>query len=104
VHRNCRLIIVSATRQIYLQAVREGLIDIFVEAGAMAAPPTCGACFGGQNPPVTAGERAVTTRNCNFRGRMRSREAEVHLANASVAAAAVAGEITHPQDGIGKAP
>lgn len=105
VHRNCRLIIVPATRRIYHQAVREGLIDIFVEAGAMVAPPTCGACFGGHMGVLAAGERAVTTTNRNFRGRMGSPEAEVYLANAWVAAAAaVAGEIIQPRDVVGKAP
>jgi len=97
VHPRVRAIVVPATRAIYREAVREGLIDVFLGAGAIVAPPTCGACFGGHMGVLAAGERAVTTTNRNFRGRMGSRESEVYLANAWVAAAAaVAGEIVHP--------
>jgi 3-isopropylmalate/(R)-2-methylmalate dehydratase large subunit len=97
VHAGCRMIVVPATQSIYRQALAEGLLDVFVEAGAMVSTPTCGACFGGHMGVLGAGERAVTTTNRNFKGRMGSPEAEVHLANAYVAAAAaVAGEIVHP--------
>jgi 3-isopropylmalate/(R)-2-methylmalate dehydratase large subunit len=97
VHPRVRAIIVPATSSIYRQALREGLIDVFLEAGAIVAPPTCGACFGGHMGVLAAGERAIATTNRNFRGRMGSPEAEVYLANAWVAAsAAVAGEIVHP--------
>ena len=97
VHDGCRMIVVPATQSIYRQAIAEGLLDLFVEAGAMVSTPTCGACFGGHMGILGAGERAVTTTNRNFRGRMGSTDAEVHLANAYVAAAAaVAGEIVHP--------
>ena len=76
---------------------RRGLLDVFVEAGAMVSTPTCGACFGGHMGILGPGERAVATTNRNFRGRMGSGEAEVFLANAYVAAAAaVAGEIVDP--------
>ncbi|MDR5695332.1 MAG: 3-isopropylmalate dehydratase large subunit [Armatimonadota bacterium] len=99
VHPRVRAIIVPATSSIYRQALREGLIDVFLEAGAIVSPPTCGACFGGHMGVLAAGERAVTTTNRNFRGRMGSPEAEVYLANAWVAAsAAVAGEIVHPAE------
>jgi 3-isopropylmalate/(R)-2-methylmalate dehydratase large subunit len=99
VHRDCRMIVVPATQSIYRQALAEGLLDVFVEAGAMVSTPTCGACFGGHMGVLGAGERAVTTTNRNFKGRMGSPEAEVHLANAYVAAAAaVAGEIVHPRE------
>jgi 3-isopropylmalate/(R)-2-methylmalate dehydratase large subunit len=99
VHPGCRLIVVPATQRIYREAMREGLVDVFVEAGAMVSTPTCGACFGGGMGVLAAGERAVTTTNRNFKGRMGSPEAEVHLANAYVAAAAaVAGELVDPAD------
>jgi 3-isopropylmalate/(R)-2-methylmalate dehydratase large subunit len=99
VHEGCRMIVVPATQSIYRQALAEGLLDVFVEAGAMVSTPTCGACFGGHMGVLAAGEHALTTTNRNFKGRMGSPEAEVHLANAYVAAAAaVAGEIVHPSE------
>jgi 3-isopropylmalate/(R)-2-methylmalate dehydratase large subunit len=97
IHRDCRMIVVPATQRIYRQALREGLLELFVEAGASVSTPTCGACFGGHMGVLAAGERAIATTNRNFRGRMGSGEAEVNLANAYVAAAAaVAGEIVDP--------
>lgn len=99
VHPRCRMIVVPASQRVYRQALAEGLIDVFVEAGAMVSTPTCGACFGGGMGILAAGERAVATINRNFRGRMGSPEAEILLANAWVAAAAaVAGEVVHPAD------
>ncbi len=99
VHPNCRAVIVPASRRVYQQALAEGLIEIFVDAGAMVSPSTCGACFGGGMGILAPGERAIATINRNFRGRMGARESEVCLANAWVAAAAaVAGEIVHPAD------
>lgn len=99
VHPDTRMIVVPATQRIYREALREGLLDVFVEAGAMVSTPTCGACFGGHMGVLAPGERAVTTTNRNFRGRMGSPEAEVCLANAYVAAAAaVAGEIVDPAE------
>jgi 3-isopropylmalate/(R)-2-methylmalate dehydratase large subunit len=99
VHPACRAIVVPATQRIYREAMREGLLDVFVEAGASVSTPTCGACFGGHMGVLAAGERAVATTNRNFRGRMGSSDAEVCLANAYVAAAAaVAGEIVHPSE------
>ncbi len=99
VHRDCRMIVVPATQQIYRQALKEGLLDAFVEAGAIVSTPTCGACFGGHMGLLGAGEAAITTTNRNFRGRMGSSRAEIHLANAYVAAAAaVAGEIVDPAE------
>ncbi len=97
VHPESRAIIVPATQSIYREAMREGLLDIFVEAGAVVSTPTCGACFGGHMGLVGPGENAVSNTNRNFKGRMGSSEAGVHLANAYVAAAAaVAGEIVDP--------
>jgi 3-isopropylmalate/(R)-2-methylmalate dehydratase large subunit len=105
VHPGCRAIVVPATQRIYREAMREGLLDLFVEAGASVSTPTCGACFGGHMGVLAAGERAVATTNRNFRGRMGSPDAEVCLANAYVAAAAaVAGELVHPADVLAGAP
>ena len=105
VHPDCRMIVVPATQRIYREAMREGLLDVFVEAGAMVSTPTCGACFGGGMGVLGPGERAVATTNRNFKGRMGSPEAEVHLANAYVAAAAaVAGELVNPADVLAGVP
>jgi 3-isopropylmalate/(R)-2-methylmalate dehydratase large subunit len=98
VHPRTRAIVVPATQAIWREAAAEGLLDRFVEAGAIVSTPTCGACFGGSNGILAPGENAVTTTNRNFRGRMGSPEAGVYLANAWVAAAAaVAGELVHPE-------
>ena len=102
VHERCRAIIVPATVKIYREALAEGLIDTFVEAGAIVSTPTCGACFGGGMGVLAAGEKAVATTNRNFKGRMGSPDSEVHLANSWIAAAAaVAGEIVDPADVLG---
>jgi 3-isopropylmalate/(R)-2-methylmalate dehydratase large subunit len=99
VHPRCRMIVVPATQKLYRQALSEGLLDLFAAAGAMVSTPTCGACFGGGMGVLGAGESALTTTNRNFKGRMGSPEAGVHLANAWVAAAAaVAGEIVDPAE------
>jgi 3-isopropylmalate/(R)-2-methylmalate dehydratase large subunit len=98
VHPRTRAIVIPATQAIWREAADEGLLDLFVEAGAMVSTPTCGACFGGGNGILAAGEVAVSTTNRNFRGRMGSPESSVYLANAWVAAAAaVAGELVHPR-------
>lgn len=97
IHSRTRVVVVPATQAVWRAAAAEGLLDAFVEAGAMVSTPTCGACFGGSNGVLAAGETAVATTNRNFRGRMGSAEASVYLANAWVAAAAaVAGELVHP--------
>jgi 3-isopropylmalate/(R)-2-methylmalate dehydratase large subunit len=99
VNPRTRAIIVPASQRIYRQALAEGLLDVFVQAGAMVSTPTCGACFGGGGGVLAPGENALTTTNRNFRGRMGSGEAGVYLANAWVAgAAAVAGEIVDPAE------
>jgi 3-isopropylmalate/(R)-2-methylmalate dehydratase large subunit len=99
IHSGSRMIVVPATQTIYREALQEGLLDLFVEAGAMVSTPTCGACFGGGMGVLAEGESAIATTNRNFRGRMGSNKAEVYLANAYVAAAAaVAGEIVAPAD------
>ena len=104
VHPGCRAIVVPASQRIYRSALAEGLLDAFVAAGCVVMTPTCGACLGGHSGVIAPGESAITTTNRNFRGRMGSNEAFVHLANAWVAAAAaVAGEIVHPADVVGRA-
>jgi len=97
-----RTLIFPGTQQIYLEAVREGLVEIFVEAGAAFSTPTCGPCLGGHMGILAAGERAVATTNRNFVGRMGHPESEVYLSGPAVAAAsAVAGELAHPGDVAG---
>jgi len=101
ISRNTRTIIIPATQDIYLQAMDEGLIKIFIDAGAAVSTPTCGPCFGGHMGILAAGEKAVSTTNRNFVGRMGHPESEVYLASPYVAASsAVAGRITHPKEVI----
>jgi 3-isopropylmalate/(R)-2-methylmalate dehydratase large subunit len=92
-----RCIVIPATQQVYLDAVREGLAEIFVTAGAVFSTPTCGPCLGGYMGVLAQGERAVSTTNRNFVGRMGHVDSEVYLAGPAVAAAsAVAGYLTDP--------
>lgn len=99
VAKHTRLIITPATQKIALQAQKEGLMDIFVEAGAVVSNPTCGACLGGYMGILGAGERCISTTNRNFVGRMGDRTSEVYLANSAVAAAsAIAGKIVDPRE------
>ena len=99
VHRDVRCIVIPATQTIYLEAVRQGLVETFVEAGAVVSTPTCGPCLGGYMGVLAAGERAIATTNRNFRGRMGHPESEVYLAGPAVAAAsAVLGRIGGPQE------
>ncbi|NLK67394.1 MAG: 3-isopropylmalate dehydratase large subunit [Campylobacteraceae bacterium] len=99
VAKKTRLIITPATQKIFLQAQKEGLMDIFVEAGAVVSNPTCGACLGGYMGILGDGERCVSTTNRNFVGRMGARTSEIYLANSAVAAAsAIAGKIVDPRD------
>ncbi|MCJ7790426.1 MAG: 3-isopropylmalate dehydratase large subunit [Candidatus Atribacteria bacterium] len=99
VYPEVRLIIIPATQDIYLQALREGLIDLFVSAGAVVSTPTCGPCLGGYMGILAKGERAISTTNRNFVGRMGHPESEVYLASPAVAAAsAVAGRIVSPEE------
>jgi len=99
VARKTRLIITPATQKISQQAQKEGLVDIFIEAGAVFSNPTCGACLGGYMGILGQGERCVATTNRNFVGRMGDRSSEIYLANSAVAAAsAVMGKIADPKD------
>lgn len=95
--KNVRVIVIPATQQIYLDAMEMGLIRIFIESGAVVSTPTCGPCLGGYMGILAAGERAVTTTNRNFVGRMGHPESEVYLASpATAAASAITGRITSP--------
>ncbi|MFH1146241.1 MAG: 3-isopropylmalate dehydratase large subunit [Pseudomonadota bacterium] len=95
---NVRLIIIPATPLIYRQAMKKGLFDIFLEAGAVISPPTCGPCLGGHMGILAKGERAIATTNRNFVGRMGHPESEVYLAGPAVAAAsAILGRISGPE-------
>jgi 3-isopropylmalate/(R)-2-methylmalate dehydratase large subunit len=94
-----RCIIIPGTQQIYLDALREGLIETFIKAGAAVSTPTCGPCLGGYMGVLAAGERCVSTTNRNFVGRMGSPQSEVYLANPAIAAAsAIAGRIASPEE------
>ncbi len=93
-----RAIVIPATQQIYLDAMEEGLLKIFIEAGAIVSTPTCGPCLGGYMGILAEGERCVSTTNRNFVGRMGHVESEVYLASPAVAAAsAVTGKISGPE-------
>ena len=99
VHKDVRCIVIPATQQIYLDAIRKGLMEIFIEAGCAVSTPTCGPCLGGHMGILAAGERAVATTNRNFVGRMGHPESEVYLASPAVAAAsAVTGRISSPDE------
>ena len=95
---NYRLIVIPATPAIYRQAMREGLFDIFLDAGGVISLPTCGPCLGGYMGILAKGERSVATTNRNFVGRMGHPGSEVYLAGPAVAAAtAVAGRLAGPE-------
>lgn len=97
VAKNVRCIVIPATQAIYLQSMREGLLETFIEAGAVVSTPTCGPCLGGYMGILAAGERCVSTTNRNFVGRMGHVDSEVYLASPAVAAAsAVTGKISCP--------
>jgi len=99
VHPDVRLIIIPGSREVYLEALRRGFIEVFVRAGAVVSPPTCGPCLGGHMGVLASGERCVSTTNRNFIGRMGSPQSEVYLANPAVAAAsAILGRIGSPDE------
>jgi len=99
VHPYVRLIVIPATQQVYVDMIKEGIMEIFIEAGAVVSTPTCGPCLGGYMGILAKGERAISTTNRNFVGRMGHPESEVYLSNPAVAAAsAVTGKITHPKE------
>jgi 3-isopropylmalate/(R)-2-methylmalate dehydratase large subunit len=99
VHKEVRMIVVPATKEVYEQAIDEGLVKIFLEANAFVSGPTCGACLGGYMGVLAEGERCISSTNRNFVGRMGHEASEVYLANpAVVAASAVTGRITDPKE------
>lgn len=99
VSSDIRLLVIPITQEVYLQALQEGLLEIFARAGAAISAPTCGPCFGGHMGLLAAGERMISTSNRNFIGRMGHPASEVFLASPTIAAAsAVAGRIAHPED------
>lgn len=99
VHRDVRCIIIPATQKIWKECMKEGLFDIFIDAGCAVSTPTCGPCLGGHMGILANGERAVSTTNRNFVGRMGHSGSEVYLASPAVAAAsAITGKISSPEE------
>lgn len=99
VHSSVRMIVIPATQQVYMDMIKEGIMEIFIESGAAVSTPTCGPCLGGHMGILAKGEKAVSTTNRNFVGRMGHTESEIYLANPAVAAAsAVKGRIAHPEE------
>jgi 3-isopropylmalate/(R)-2-methylmalate dehydratase large subunit len=99
VHPYVRCIVIPGTQTVYLEALRQGLVETFIEAGAVVSTPTCGPCLGGHMGVLAAGERCVSTTNRNFVGRMGHPESEVYLASPAVAASsAVLGRIGGPAE------
>ena len=95
--KNVRTIIIPATPQVYADALKEGLLKIFIEAGAIISAPTCGPCLGGHMGILANGEKCVSTTNRNFVGRMGNTKSELFLASPAVAAAsAIKGYIADP--------
>jgi 3-isopropylmalate/(R)-2-methylmalate dehydratase large subunit len=94
-----RCIVIPGSQQVYLDALTEGLIEIFIRSGAAISTPTCGPCLGGHMGILAAGERSISTTNRNFVGRMGHTESEVYLSSPAVAAAsAIAGRIVSPEE------
>ena len=99
IHPGVRCIIIPGSQQVYLDALVEGMLGVFIRAGAVVSTPTCGPCLGGHMGVLADGERCVSTTNRNFVGRMGSTKSEVYLANPAVAAAsAVMGKIASPEE------
>lgn len=99
VHPDVRLIITPASQEVYLQAMKEGLLEIFINAGGLITPPACGVCFGGHSGLLAPNEVCISTSNRNFIGRMGSPEAMIYLASpATVAASAIEGRISDPRE------
>lgn len=102
VHQNTRLFITPASRKIYLESLRKGLIEILVNAGAVILPPSCGWCCGSCNGIPSDGENVISTANRNFIGRMGNKNANIYLASpATVAASALVGKIADPREEVG---
>jgi len=98
-----RLIVIPATQEVYLESMKRGYLETFINAGGAVSTPTCGPCLGGHMGVLAEGERALATTNRNFVGRMGHTKSEVYLAGPAVAAAsAITGRITHPDEVVGK--
>ena len=94
-----RVIVIPATQAVYLQMIKEGLVEIFINAGAIVSTPTCGPCLGGHMGILAHGEKSVSTTNRNFVGRMGAIDSEIYLASPAVAAAsAITGKISSPEE------
>ena len=95
VKKGVRVLIIPSTQKIYLDILKSGMIEDFIEAGCVVSTPTCGPCLGGHMGILAKGERCVATTNRNFVGRMGHPESQVYLASAVAAASAIAGKITY---------
>ena len=99
IHKEVRCIVIPGSQEVYLNALKEGLIERFIKAGAIVSTPTCGPCVGGHMGVLASDEKCISTTNRNFIGRMGSPKAEIYLANPAVAAAsAITGKITDPEE------
>ena len=97
--KGLRCIVIPATQAIYLQSMKEGLLETFIEASAVVSTPTCGPCLGGYMGILAEGERCVSTTNRNFVGRMGHVDSEIYLASPAVAAAsAITGKVSGPAE------